>query len=87
VLALKKDNTLEYRPVVLGANIDGLRVVNDGLAAGDVIVVNGLQHVRPGATVTPQRVTMQANGAMAQLAPAPVKVASNAAGANGATLN
>jgi len=87
VLALKKDNTLEYRPVVLGANIDGLRVVNDGLAAGDVIVVNGLQHVRPGATVTPQRVTMQANGAVAQLAPAPVEVASNAAGANGATLN
>ena len=61
VLALKKDNTLEYRPVTLGANIDGLRVVNQGLAAGDVIVVNGLQHVRPGAAVTPTRVTMEAN--------------------------
>jgi len=58
VLALKKDNTVEYRPVMLGANIDGLRVVNQGLAAGDVIVVNGLQHVRPGATVTPQHVAM-----------------------------
>ncbi len=53
VLALKKDNTVEYRPVTLGAKIDGLRVVNQGLAVGDVIVVNGLQHVRPGSPVTP----------------------------------
>jgi len=87
VLALKKDNTLEYRPVTLGANIGGLRVVNDGLAAGDVIVVNGLQHVRPGAAVTPARVTMQANGAVAQLAPAPAKVASAAGSGTRATLN
>ena len=65
VLALKKDNSLEYRPVTLGANIDGLRVVNQGLAAGDVIVVNGLQHVRPGATVDPTRVTMEASAATA----------------------
>ena len=63
VLALKPDNTLEYRPVVLGASIEGLRVVNEGLAAGDVIVVNGLQHVRPGAAVTPQRVAMAVDSA------------------------
>jgi multidrug efflux system membrane fusion protein len=61
VLVLKQDNTVNYRPVSLGANIDGLRVVNEGLAAGDVIVVNGLQHVRPGAIVTPARVEMDAN--------------------------
>ena len=68
VLALKKDNTVEYRPVMLGANIDGLRVVNQGLAAGDVIVVNGLQHVRPGAAVTPSHVAMDAdNKGVAQI--------------------
>ena len=68
VLALKQDNTVEYRPVTLGANIDGLRVVNQGLAAGDVIVVNGLQHVRPGAVVTPSHVAMQSdNKGLAQL--------------------
>jgi multidrug efflux system membrane fusion protein len=61
VLILKQDNTVAYRPIALGANIDGLRVVSDGLAAGDVIVVNGLQHVRPGATVTPARVEMDSN--------------------------
>ncbi|MEP6484036.1 MAG: efflux RND transporter periplasmic adaptor subunit [Rudaea sp.] len=68
VLALKKDNTVEYRPVTLGANIDGLRVVNQGLAVGDVIVVNGLQHVRPGAAVTPSHVAMGAdNKGVAQI--------------------
>ena len=61
VLVLKQDNTVTYRPISLGANIDGLRVVNEGLAAGDVIVVNGLQHVRPGAAVTPTRVEMDSN--------------------------
>ena len=88
VLALKKDNTLEYRPVTLGANIDGLRVVNQGLAAGDVIVVNGLQHVRPGVAVTPTRVTMEANTAgVAQLAPTKMTVSTARAAGEPATLN
>ena len=73
VLALKADNTLEYRPVVLGASIEGLRVVNEGLAAGDVIVVNGLQHVRPGAAVTPQRVAMAVDSAAVSQIAQPVR--------------
>jgi len=85
---LKKDNTLEYRPVALGATIEGLRVVSQGLAAGDVIVVNGLQHVRPGATVNPTRVTMEANSAgVAQLAPARATAATTVAAKAGAALN
>jgi len=40
-------NKAEYRPVVLGPNIDGLRVVRNGLKPGEKIVVNGLQRVRP----------------------------------------
>jgi multidrug efflux system membrane fusion protein len=86
VLALKTDNTLEYRPVSLGANIEGLRVVTNGLAAGDVIVVNGLQHARPGASVTPQRVEMQANAAVAQVSLPSAKVAASG-GASNATMN
>jgi len=90
VLALKADNTLEYRPVTLGASIDGLRVVNEGLAAGDMIVVNGLQHVRPGASVTPQRVTMDTNSAGVAQISVPsreVTTAQGAAGNKGAALN
>lgn len=58
VFVLGKDNTLAYRPVKLGPITDGLRVVRDGLHEGDVIVVSGLQRVRPGATVTPRKVPM-----------------------------
>ena len=63
VLLLGANNQIEYRAVKLGRIIDGLRVVNQGLKAGDVIVVNGAQRVHPGVTVTPQMVTMGANGA------------------------
>ena len=58
VLVVGKDNKVEYRPVQLGAVVDGLRVVQSGLAAGETIVVNGLQRVRPGAQVSAQRVAM-----------------------------
>ena len=62
VLVLKPDSTLEYRPVTLGTRIDGLRVVEEGLTAADTIVVNGLQHVMPGAKVAATVVTMTAGG-------------------------
>jgi membrane fusion protein, multidrug efflux system len=58
VLALGKDNKLEYRAVKLGPMTEGLRVVREGLQPGDSIVVNGLQRARPGAVVTPVRVSM-----------------------------
>jgi RND family efflux transporter MFP subunit len=58
VLVVGKDNKAEYRQVQLGPVVDGLRVVQSGLRAGETIVVNGLQRVRPGAQVAPQRVAM-----------------------------
>lgn len=58
VFVLGKNNTVEYRPVKLGPMAEGLRVVRDGLHEGDVIVVNGLQRVRPGSVVTPKKVSM-----------------------------
>ena len=58
VFVLGKNNTLTYRPVKLGPMTEGLRVVRDGLHEGDVIVVSGLQRVRPGAAVTPKKVSM-----------------------------
>jgi multidrug efflux system membrane fusion protein len=69
VLVLKADSTLEYRPVTLGTRVDGLRVVQEGLQATDIIVVNGLQHVMPGARVETTRVAMTAGGSgLAQVA-------------------
>ena len=72
VLTLAAGNRIEYRLVALGPEIDGLRVVKQGLAPGEVIVVNGLQHVRPGQTVAPIRVAMSDNAAgLAQVAALP----------------
>jgi multidrug efflux system membrane fusion protein len=58
VLVVNKDKMLEYRPVKLGRLIDGLRVIADGLKPGEVIVVNGLQRVRPGMPVQANIVPM-----------------------------
>jgi multidrug efflux system membrane fusion protein len=58
VLTLTRDNRIEYRLVELGPEINGLRVVTRGLAPNELIVVNGLQHVRPGQSVAPTRVAM-----------------------------
>jgi multidrug efflux system membrane fusion protein len=65
VLTVGKNNTLEYRAVKLGPMADGLRVVREGLHDGDLIVVNGLQRVRPGAAVAPVRVGMKGDPAPA----------------------
>lgn len=58
VLTLTKDNRIEYRLVELGPEINGLRVVTQGLVPNELVVVNGLQHVRPGQSVAPTRVAM-----------------------------
>jgi RND family efflux transporter MFP subunit len=58
VLKVSADNKVEYAPVKLGPLIDGLRVVREGLKVNDVILVKGLQQVRPGMPVSPQLVAM-----------------------------
>ena len=60
VMVVNADNKAEYREVTLGAPINGLRVVASGLKPGERIVVNGLQHVRPGVLVDPKVVPMDA---------------------------
>jgi RND family efflux transporter MFP subunit len=58
VLVVDGDNKVQYRAVKLGPLHDGLRVVRDGVAPADRVVVRGLQRVRPGAAVAPELVTM-----------------------------
>ncbi|MFC4297818.1 efflux RND transporter periplasmic adaptor subunit [Castellaniella hirudinis] len=53
VMLVDAANTVSYREVTLGASREGWRVVQSGLAAGDQVVVNGLQRIRPGDTVQP----------------------------------
>jgi RND family efflux transporter MFP subunit len=55
VFVIGDDNTAAQKYVTLGELADdNLRVIKDGIAAGDRVVVNGLMRVRPGQKVTPQ---------------------------------
>ncbi len=58
VLVLDDTNRAVYRAIKVGANQAGLRVVESGLNAGERIVVNGLQRIRPGDVVSPTDVPM-----------------------------
>jgi len=60
VLVVGADNKAVYREVTLGTSVNGLRIVKQGLAANERIVVNGLQRIRPGSLVAPQPVDMTA---------------------------
>lgn len=60
VLVVGGDDTVQYRAIVPGPAQNGLRVVTRGLEAGERIVVNGLQHARPGARISPKTVAMGA---------------------------
>jgi RND family efflux transporter MFP subunit len=55
VLVVGDDNTAMQRYVTLGPlSDDNLRIIKDGIKAGDRVIVNGLMRVRPGQKVTPQ---------------------------------
>ena len=55
VLVVSDDNTAVQRYVTLGPlSDDNLRIIKDGIKAGDRVIVNGLMRVRPGQKVTPQ---------------------------------
>jgi membrane fusion protein, multidrug efflux system len=51
VLVVDGENTVEYRPVTLGAAVGELRIVTSGLKPGDSVIVSGLQKVKSGDKV------------------------------------
>lgn len=58
VFVVGDDDRAQYRAVVLGPAVDGGRIVASGLEAGERVIVNGLQRVRPGVQVAPEAVAM-----------------------------
>ena len=55
VLTVSADNTVVPKYVTLGQTTgDNLRVIKDGVAADDSVIVDGLMRARPGQKVTPQ---------------------------------
>lgn len=62
VMVVDADDRAAFRLVTLGRSVNGLRVVTSGLSAGERVIVNGLQRVRPGSPIKPQEVAMGARG-------------------------
>jgi len=70
VYVVNDKKVVEYRAVKLGPLADdGLRVIAEGLNAGELVIVNGIQRARPGITVTPQEVSMLPQAAPPAAAP------------------
>lgn len=60
VLSVGDDGTVAKRLVEVGALVDGLRVIENGLDPGERIVVRGLQRARDGIVVNAQDAAMAA---------------------------
>ena len=55
VYTLNNKNLVERKEVKLGQIEQGLRVIQSGLSPDDLVIINGLQRVRPGITANPQQ--------------------------------
>src|SRR6267154_2737536 len=58
VAVVGRDNKVEIRMVKVGDRADLNWIIEDGLKAGESVIVEGLQKVRPGAVVNPKPFVM-----------------------------
>jgi membrane fusion protein (multidrug efflux system) len=54
VAVVGSDNKVGFRNVKVGPRVDGLWVIDQGLEAGEKVVVEGLQRIREGVVVSPK---------------------------------
>jgi RND family efflux transporter MFP subunit len=76
LLVVNNENKVEQRHVKIGPLRDGMRVIQDGLKAEDLVVVKGIQRAIPGAKVTPQ----QAQASKPAKEPEPAKESTQSSG-------
>jgi RND family efflux transporter MFP subunit len=62
VLIVGEKDIVAQRPVTIGALIDGMRVIEEGLDGDERYIIDGLQRARPGLPVTPQTQEAAAGG-------------------------
>jgi membrane fusion protein (multidrug efflux system) len=63
VMVVAADGKVAPRPVKIGSAIDGQWLVLEGLAAGETVMVDGFQKLRPNTSVKPVPWQPQASGA------------------------
>ena len=54
LLVVGQENVVVVKPVELGPEAEGLRVVRGGITGDDEIIINGIVNARPGSKVSPQ---------------------------------
>jgi RND family efflux transporter MFP subunit len=74
LLIAGSDNVVEKKPIRMGQLVDGLRMIEEGLQPGEMVIVKGLQRARPGGKVDPQKIDMQTLTASAIKAAAEAKL-------------
>jgi membrane fusion protein, multidrug efflux system len=83
VWVVGQGNIAQRKDVMLGKSVDGLRVVEEGLAAGDKVLVNGVRKIFfPGQSLAPREVPMDAPGTPPPAADAAATAAAGAAPSN-----
>ena len=70
VLVLGPENKVARRAIAVDRAVGSRWLVSSGLAAGDTVVVDGFQRIKPGDTVAPQPVQLPGGGTRAPAAPA-----------------
>ena len=87
VLIVDDEGRTVYRRVSLGANQGKLRIITEGLQAGERVVVNGLQRVRPGEIVAPNLVSMEDSPQSTPTATAAAATATSTTATTTASIN
>lgn len=57
IWVVNQDNQVDKRQVKLGAHIEESRVIQEGLKADEWLVIEGLQKLKPGIKIDPERVS------------------------------
>jgi multidrug efflux system membrane fusion protein len=58
LFVVTEKGVVEHRSVKLGTTQGGLRVVTEGLTAGEWVLVRGLARVKQGMTIQPEKIAM-----------------------------
>ena len=70
VLVVGPDNKVARRAIEIDRAVGSRWLVSSGLAAGDTVVVDGFQRIKPGDTVAPQPMQLPGGGTRASAPPA-----------------
>jgi RND family efflux transporter MFP subunit len=62
VYVVGEDGLVQRRVVQLGPMVDGMRVIRQGVAAGDWVIIKGMQRARGGQKVAPRREQLEISG-------------------------